>query len=135
MAVRVTFEVNLSVSSTSADEKDLANLKNAQVSTAMGEGGSRKITIAAGVTDQEIELTNITTVRLLFLKVQPKNENDPAQEVTIKRNLIGAEEIEIKPLADKKIGYLLLTTDDLTALFVTNPGSVDVELTIATAGD
>ena len=135
MAVRVNLDMTFSVSSTTADEKDLGNLKNALTSTAMGEGGSRKITLAAGVSDQEIELTNISTVRLLFVKVAPKAENDPGQAVTIKRNTVGGEAIEIKPFDDKKIGYFLLTTDSLTALFASNAGVIDVELTIMTAGD
>ena len=135
MTVNVNLNIAMSVSSTSAAEKDLGNLSTSLSSNAMGEGGTRKFLLAAGSTDVELELTNISDIRLLFIKVSPKNDNDPAQGITIKRNDVAGESIPIVPFDDKKIGYFLLTTDSLTSLYATNAGSVDVELTIGSAGD
>lgn len=135
MAVKLTLTTDLSISSTTADEKDLGNIHKFFTSNAMGEGGSRKILVPGGTTDASIGLCDIATARFLMIITNPKNENDPSQEISIKRNSVGAEAILIKPFDDIKIGFFALTTDSLTDLFVTNPGSVDVELTIAVAGD
>lgn len=135
MAVKLNIGVTLSVSSSCTDEKDLGNVKVSQSTQSTNEGGSRKFKLAAGVTDQAIDLGNITTVRFIFIKTQPVNENDVGQAITIKRNGIGGEAIQIKPFTSGKVGLFMLTTDSLTSLYATNSGTIDVEITLALAGD
>ena len=135
MPVRVNLDVQISVSSTSAAEKDLGNIKTSILTDTWGEGGSRKLTIAGGTTDLLVSLCDLADAKLLYLKTRPKGENDPAQSIIIKLNVVGADPIDIDPFGDKKEGYFLVTTNGLTDIYVTNSGSVDVELTLVAAGD
>jgi hypothetical protein len=135
MAVRVTWEVLFSISSTTADEKDLGNFQQKVRTDANEEGGAWKTIVASAAVDELIQLDNIATARFLVLKINNKGENDPAPEITVKFNNIANTPLTIKPPADKKIGMLVVTTDNLTALYVSNAGSYDAELTVAVAGD
>jgi len=133
--VRLTFEVLFSVSSTQADEKDLGNGEYSVRTDAAEEGGSWKTTVAAAASDLEIRLDNIANVIFLFLKLEPKEETDPIPEVTVKINDVANTPFTLKPPSDKKTGMMLLTTDGLTALYVSNGGTEDVKLTVVAAGD
>lgn len=135
MPVRLTLDLEFSVSSTTADEKDLGNGKFFLRTDAFGEGGTWKTTIVATTVDQQFILDNVAVGRFLLIRVHPVSENDPGQAISVKLNDTGNTAIEIVPPDDKKDGYFVITTDNLTALYVTNAGSVDVNLTIAVAGD
>jgi len=135
MAVRLTFGVEFSVSGTTADEKDLGNGDYSVRTDAAQEGGSWKTIVAAGASDQEIRLDNIANVIFLFLKLEPKEETDPVPELTVKVNDVGNTPFTLAPPSDRKTGMMLLTTNGLTALYVSNAGSEDVQLTVVAAGD
>lgn len=135
MSVRFTVTVAYAVSSTVADEKDLGKGQTTVKTDAQESGGSWKTLVPAASTDLEVNLDNISDAKFLLLKTNPRNENDPAQEITVKLNLVGADAIPITPFADKKIGFFLVTTQGLSTIFVSNAGTVDVELTVVVAGD
>jgi hypothetical protein len=135
MPVRVNLDITLAVSSTSATERDLGNIRTSILTDAWGEGGSRKLTIAGSTTDLQVSLCDLADAQFLFLKTRPKGENDPAQTITIKLNSAAGEARTIEPFGDKKEGYYLITTSGLTDIYVTNSGSIDVELTLVAAGD
>ena len=135
MPVRVRYKVEVSVSSSSCEEKDLGNIRWEIVTDKQGEGGGWKTLLAAGAVNVQLPLDSITTARLLVIRTNAKDPNQTPANINIRRNLIGAEEILIKPLTDAKEGHFLLSTDGLTALFASNPGTVDMELTILVVGD
>jgi hypothetical protein len=135
MSVRVRYQVTLSISSTSAEERDLGNVKWEIVTDKQGEGGSWKTLLEAGVTDVQIPMDSIADVRLIAIRTNAKDPNQLPNEIRIRRNLIGAEELPVVPLSDAKEGHFLLSTEGLTALFASNPGSVDMEITLLAVGD
>lgn len=135
MPVRVRYKVDASVSSTSAEERDLGNVRWEVVTDKPGEGGGWKTLLVAGATDVQLPLDSIAACKLLIIRTNAKDPNQTPNEIRIRRNLIGAEQIGIVPLTDSKEGHFLLTTDAITALFASNPGAVDMELTIIAAGD
>jgi hypothetical protein len=135
MPVRVRYKIEVAISSTSAEEKDLGNVKWEIVTDKQGEGGGWKTLIAAGATDIQIPIDSIADVRLLVLRTTVKDPNQAPSDILIRRNLITAEQIQITPLQDIKEGHFLLSTEGLTALFASNPGAVDMEMTILACGD
>lgn len=135
MSVRVRYRIELAISSTSAEERDLGNSKYEVVVDSQGEGGSRKFTLAAGVVDAQMCLGDVTTAKFVAIRTNAKDPNRDPNAILIRRNLITAEQILVAPLATAKEGHLLLSTDGLTALFGSNPGSTDMEITLFVAGD
>jgi len=136
MAVRIRYSTKVQISSDpNTEAKDLGNLLYEVVSDALGEGGARKFTLAAGASDVQLGLGDVSSASFLFIKTNAKNDLDTPVEISVKRNTVGNEAIGIAPLSTTKQGHFLLSTSGLTALFGTNPGSVDMELTVAVAGD
>lgn len=135
MSVRVDIGLQLAVSSSTSNAKDLGNLTFSERTTSWGEGGSRKLRIAAGATGIQVDLCDLADAQLLLLSVYPANANDNGESITIRLNDLAADEITIDPLGDKKRGFFLLTTSGLTTIYVNHPGTVDVELTLVAAGD
>jgi len=135
MAVRLTFKLDYSISSTQADEKDLGNVQFQVRTDSFAEGGSWKTVVGQGAADVRFYLDNIAVGRFLALRVSPVAEEHPAPELSIKLNDVGNTPLPLKPPDDSKVAVFMVTSDSLTALYVSNPGSYDAELTISVAGD
>ena len=136
MAVRVRYSVKVSVSSNSDTETgDLGNLAFEVVDDQQGEGGARKFRLPAGSVDTPIELGNVADAKLLFVKTNAKDPLDDPVAIELNYPLTTNDAIVIKPIGTAKEGHYILTTDSLTALFASNPGAVDMELTLVVAGD
>jgi hypothetical protein len=136
MAVRLRYKIEITCSSTTAEEKDLGNLKSEVVTDVCNEGGTWKTTLAGGATDIQIPLDSIAAAKFLFIRATSKDPNLAPVQVTIKRNSNSAEAINIVPFSDVKEGHLLLSTSGLTAIYATNSsGTVVMDLTIVAIGD
>jgi len=124
-----------SVSSTSNEEKDLGNVAYEDVTDSLGEGGSRKNLLAVGATDVEITTREIADKSFLLIRTNARSSTDTPGTVEIKKNSVGGEVTSITPLATTREGFMLLTTSGITALYASNIGSVDMEVTVVAAGD
>lgn len=133
--MRIRYQATVAVSSDTSEAKDLGQLRNEVVSDDFGEGGTWKTTLANGASDVELRLDNIAAVRFLYIRTTPKDPADDPVQINVKRNTVGNEELPIVPMDSTKEGHLLWATDSLTALYASNPGAVDMELTIVAIGD
>jgi len=135
MAVRVRYSIAGAVSSSPNEEKDLGNLKMEQATDSQADGGSQKNLIPANTADVDITPVQLTTVRMLVIKATPKNPNDAPAVLTLKKDSTGGEPWTLSALSGTREAYFAVTTDSVTALFVSNTGSVDMEVTVMAAGD
>lgn len=133
--VRLRYSMTIAVSSSSAEEKDLGNGSFEIVHDASGEGGARKTTLAAGATDVSIMMTEISEAKFVALKTNPKTSTDTLPTIEIKKNNIAGEVTNLAPETDKKQAHMLLSTEGVTDLFASNPGTVDVEIVTFMVGD
>lgn len=134
MGVRVRYSLAAGVSSTTAEERDLGNVKWEIVADEKTKGGTWKTVLLAGATDVQLQIDNISTIQLLIIRTNAKDPNNAPNAISIKRNGIGGEAILIKPLGSALEGHFVLSTDSLTSIYATNAGTVDMELTIVAAG-
>lgn len=135
MGVRVHYKIEVAISSTPNEEKDLGNVKWEVISDGVGEGGGWKTTLAAAASNVEIPLDSIAAARMLVIRTNSKDPLNLPNEIRIRRNTISNEEIAIVPLPYATEGHFLISTSGLTALFASNPGSVDMEITLFVCGD
>jgi len=135
MSVRARYSIGFSVSSTSAEEKDLGNVKWEVVSDGYGEGGSRKMTLDAGAVDVQLAMGNVTDAALLIIRTNAKDPTQDPVEVRVRLNVITADQLKIVPLSGTKEGHMQLSTTGLTGLFASNPGAIPMEITVGVVGD
>lgn len=135
MAIRVRVQTGVHISSTSAEERDLGSVEVEAVCDTQKDGGSWKITLAAGATNVSAQLSELAECRVLHLRTRPVTATDTPGTVTVKRNGTGAEAWPVEPLPTTKQGLLMITTSGLTALYLTNPGTVAMEVTVSAVGD
>lgn len=136
MPVRTRYSLKVQISSQAEPEdKDLGNLSYEVVDDQLGEGGTRKFTLAAGAVNTVLAMGNVATAAIVAIRTNPKDPLDTPSVINVRRNLITAEEIAILPVGNAKEGHFLLSTTGLTALFASNPGTVAMELTLVVCGD
>lgn len=134
MTVRLRYSLAASVSSTSAEAKDLGNVKFEVVSDSDTKGGTWKTVVAQSTTDAQLAMDNITSVQFILIRTQTSDPNDDPVQLTFKKNSAMGEAIIVKPVDGSTEGLLALTTTGLTALYVTNAGSVDMVVTLTVVG-
>jgi len=136
MPIRLRQGATITVSSSAQNEnKDLGNLVWEVVTDDLGEGGTWKTLVPASSTDLEIKLDNVANVQFLALRTNSKDPTQDPVALDFKKNSAAGEVFQIKPLSKAKEGNFLMTTDGITSLFVTNGGSIDMEVTVVIAGD
>lgn len=128
MSIRTKFEIDYSLSENSAGGKELGQTPPWTGTTdALDDGGTWRRRIAASATDVLIDLNGLTTCRLLTIKT--------TQTISYKINSTGNTATKIRPLGTGATeGVLFMTTDDVTAVYLSNAGTIDAEVTITIAG-
>lgn len=132
---RVRYRIEASVSSTSAEEKDLGNLAFEVVNDESDEGGTRKTLLAAGATDVSVKLNEVSSAVFLLIKTNTQDPTQALGTIEIKKNAVGGEVTEIVPLPDATEGHMLLSTSGITDLFASNPGTIPTYITVMGVGD
>jgi hypothetical protein len=135
MAVRVRYKLEQAVSSTSAEERDLGNNKFEVVCDSQNEGGVWKTVVPAGAVDQPIPLQNVSVARYLALRTTAKDPTLSPVALNFRLNSITGEQIAVAPLPSTKEGLLVMSIASLTALYVSNPGAVDMDVIVGVVGD
>jgi len=134
MTVRASLSLCISASSGPVENKDLGFIERSDKFTNYSESSKNVDTVLAGAVNQLIALGGLTTCEILALVIYPVDQNQTPSTLNIRRNLITAEEIAIKPIGPRKQGFLVLTTTGLTSLFVSNPGTTAMRVEFLSIG-
>ena len=128
MSVRIKFDIDFSLSETSAGSKELGLAPPwSGISDALDDGGTFRRRIAANATDVVIDLNGLTTGRFLAIKTN--------KTISIKKNSAGGEPWTIRAIGTGATdGVWFCTTDGVTSLYVTNAGAEIAEVTFSFAG-
>jgi len=135
MAVRLRYRIEAPVSSTPSETKDLGNARFEVVSDHLGEGGSWKTLLESGASEVQLYMGNIESVKFLLIRTAPRNQNVDPVDVEIRLNDLTTDSIVISPLSGAREGHLLLCSDGISAVYASNMGGVDMEITVVAAGD
>lgn len=128
MGARVTFEVLVQISENTQELKELGKTAPWRgTSDLLDNGGTWRQRIVAGAVDVAVDLNGLANGRLLAIKSN--------QTISFKKNSTGGEPWTIRPIGTGALdGVFLATTDGITALYFSNAGSLDAEVTISLAG-
>jgi len=135
MPIRLRQSASIGISSSTIESRDLGNTTWEVLTDGLGEGGTWKTLVPAGSTDLELRMDNIAAVSFLALKTSSKDNTKSPVALDFKKDSAGGEVFTVEPLPNTKEGHFLITTNSLTALFVTNSGTVDMEVIVIAAGD
>jgi hypothetical protein len=128
--MRLKLRVSASMSSTTAEEEDLLNLKPASYETAdeLGEGSTRVYKVADGADEQSLNLAGLTTVNFLYLRTN--------KAITLHvTDAGGTNDFPIGVPEGFEYGHFLSTATGVTALAVSNDSGSTAKITAALAGD
>jgi hypothetical protein len=64
-----------------------------------------------------------------------KDPTDEPCELIVHLNAAASQDIPLKPLSETQEGMMMMTTSGLSSLYVSNPGTVAMELRVVAAGD
>jgi hypothetical protein len=141
MSLHLKVALEVALSSTSNEERDRANIIQELVRSDAQEGGNWHRIVLALASDLQLELPGLTDVKALLILTSlhvPSPAPSPAQlavPLEFKLNDVGNTPIKVTPL-DGNVGTLLLSTDSLTSLFVSNADAlVGMEVTWLAIGD
>ncbi len=128
MSIRIKFDLDLSLSENTSGAEELGKSPPwSGVNDTMDDGGTFRRRFAGGVTDQLVDINGLTTCKFLAIK--------SSQPITFKKNSSGGESTSITPLGfGATDGILIMTTDSITSLYVSNPGSLAAEVTFYICG-
>jgi len=135
MTIRLRYKLELGVSTSSAEDKDLGNHYWEAVTDALGDGGSRKTKLAASASDVALTMGEVADAKFIAIKTNAVDANDTPGTINITKDDPAGEVIAIVPMSTTKQGFLGMTTTGITALYASNPGTVDMEVTVIVAGD
>lgn len=125
--MRIKYKINIEVSSKpDIVTKDLGNITAEIVSDLLKSSKTTYISIPAGVTNYEINLDS-QDIKFLYM------ESDG--EISLKINSITNTPITIVPLDDNKTAHFLISTNNVSMIYLTNPSpTVSVGVTLVYAG-
>ena len=128
MAIRTTFEILVQLSENTQEMKELGKSPPWKgTNDTQDNGGTWRQRIAAGTTDLAVDVNGLSNARFIAIKSD--------QEITIKKNSAGGEAWTIRPLGSGALeGVFVASTDGVTALYVSNAGSIDAEVVFSVAG-
>lgn len=134
MAIRLRYHIETSVSSSTADTKDLGNVCLDVLSDSPSEGGIWKTRVLKTVT-ATLPLDSITSAVFLMLRIVAADPTETLAPVTITLN--GTATLVLAPVGSAKEANFLMSAGGLTSLTIANTDvdAVDVDITIGTAGD
>ena len=135
MTVRVRYKITATVSSTEAEDNDLANQRWEVVCDTFGEGGSWKTTLAPGETNTKLYLGNLSNAKVVVVRTNPKDPTQTPGEIVLRKNTETGEATSVLPMGSSKEAHLLIATDGIIGLWATNNALCDMEVTVVAAGD
>lgn len=132
--MRLRYAVSIAISSTSAEERDLGNNEAEVKVDTIPEGGVQVVRLPASTTNAQVQHPQLAAGKFLYLRTCAEDPNATPVEITVRKNSTGGEAWNITPL-DGKEGHFLVSTSGITALYLSNPGSVAMRVTIGACGD
>ena len=128
--MRLKTRNSISLSSTSAEEEDIADIKpgSYETSDALGEGSARTYKVASGVSSQSMDLAGLSEVNFIYVRTN--------KAITLHvTDGSGTHDIPIALPDGNDYGHFQVNTTGVTALAVSNSSGSTARVLGVLAGD
>jgi len=132
--MRIRYEINLGISSSTAEERDLGNQSPSATVDTSREGGAMRFRIPAGALLVNVHHPAVASGSFVYLRALPTDPTQNPVELQLRKNSTTGEVWPLAPI-DGREAHFLASTSGLTALYVSNPGAVDMDVIAAVCGD
>lgn len=128
--MRLKTRVSVSLSSTSAEEEDIANIKptSYEVADSLGEGSSRTYKVPGNASNQTVDLAGLQEVHFIYVRT-----TKPVTFHVITAS--GTSDIEVSIPDGNTFGHFSLNTRGVTALAISNDSGQTARVMVVLAGD
>jgi hypothetical protein len=136
MPVRVRYNITYSISSTPAEERDLANPQYEVVTDSQQDGGITKTLVAAGQQNVPLNILNLADAGFLVIRINSRDPTLPPNAIVIGINSPG--EVQIATLPLPPFVYVLTasnTSGTVTTITTATPHGLMVGQVILIAGN
>lgn len=133
MSVRGRLKVQIAISSTTAEDRDLGNGSYEVVTDLPDDGGSWKIKLPASTVNLPVALGNVSSATFLGIRAVTLNPTDVPVDIILRKNSTSGEAWTISPINNQE-GWFVSSTDTITSIFLSNPGAIDMQVSIFLLG-
>lgn len=134
MRLRVNLAVYLS--STAAEENDISNTTRQLLMDGFDEGGAQRVKVPVSTTNMEVTLRGLAGAGFIFLRSLAVDDTLTPVTLQIRLGDSSNDPIALTPMGTSKEGVMLLTTESVDSIYVTNTSTtVAMYLHIVSVGD
>jgi hypothetical protein len=118
--MRLRLRVQAFVSTSVAEENDVANVDRGLVSDDFQEGGAVRVRVAGGATNLAVTLPAVASAGFVLIRTEAVDDTLAPVPLTVRLNDPAADPITIEPIGTDRRGFFLVTTDGVTAVYLSN---------------
>lgn len=128
--MRLKSRVSLSLSSTTAEEEDIANIKPSvyEISDALGEGSTRTYKVANGASSESVDLAGLAAVNFVYVR----SNKAVTFHVT---DAGGTADVDMAIPDGNSYAHFMLNTTLVTGLAISNSSGAIARVMVVLAGD
>jgi hypothetical protein len=128
--MRLKTRTSLSLSSTTAEEEDIANIKPTvyEISDALGEGSTRTYKVATGAASEAVDLAGLAAVNFIYVRAN----------VSVTFHITdagGTANVDMAIPTGNSYAHLMLNTTAVTGLAISNSSGATARVMVVLAGD
>ena len=134
--MRLRLRVQAFVSTSTAEENDVANVDRGLVSDDFQEGGAVRVRVAGGATNLAVTLPSVASAGFVLIRTEAVDDTLAPVALEVKLNDPSADAITITPAGTDRRGFFLVTTEGVSAIYLTNPSpTVAMYAHVVSVGD
>lgn len=122
--MRLRLRVQAFVSTSVAEENDVASVDRGLVSDDFQEGGAVRVRVAGGATNLAVALPAVANAGFVLIRTEAVDDTLAPVPLTVRLNDPTASPITIEPIGTDRRGFFLVTTDGVTAIYLSNADPV-----------
>lgn len=122
--MRLRLRVQAFVSTSTAEENDVAGVDRGLVSDDFQEGGAVRVRVAGGATNLAVALPAVANAGFVLIRTEAVDDTLAPVPLTVRLNDPTADPITIEPIGTDRRGFFLVTTDGVTAIYLSNADPV-----------
>ena len=135
--IRIRYQIDIGISSNYSEERDIGRGHIEVINDNQNDGGAWKMTLTSGATNVLAQTGNLSAINMIIIRTSVSDPTQLAGNVLVQLNSLSGPQVTIQPMAtyNPKEGMFAITTNGVSAIYLSNPSAVSMDCTIYAAGD